>query len=145
MSTPFILAWNRQWLRPPFFLWVTRWSVGLLLVSAIAWAGDLPEPKRIYLANDHHTDYMWSMDEEGYRRAFLEMLDYYLAQIDATATNPSPYQARWNSDGSFWLWVYEKNKKPEEFRRLIERVRDGHISAPMTVVGAENPVAGNGW
>ena len=85
------------------------------------------------------------MDEEGYRRAFLEMLDYYLAQIDATATNPSPYQARWNCDGSFWLWVYEKNKKPEEFRRLIERVRDGHISAPMTVVGAENPVAGNGW
>jgi alpha-mannosidase len=100
----------------------------------MAWAGDLPESKRIYLANDDHTDYMWSMDEEGYRRAFLEMLDYYLAQIDATATNPSPYQSRWNCDGSFWLWIYEKNKKPEEFQRLIERVRDGHISAPMTVL-----------
>jgi alpha-mannosidase len=77
---------------------------------------------------------MWAMDEEGYRKGFLEMLDYYLAQIDATAHQPPPYQARWNCDGSFWLWTYEKNKSPAEFNRLMERLRDGHLSAPLTTL-----------
>jgi len=100
-----------------------------LLASVVSMAG--PVPKRIYIANDDHTDYMWSMDEEGYRRAFLEMLDYYLAQIDATQTNPPPYQSRWNCDGNFWLRVYEHNRSAADFGRLIERIRDGHISAPL--------------
>jgi alpha-mannosidase len=90
--------------------------------------------KRIYIAPDDHTDYFWTLDDEGYRAAFLEMLDYYLDQIDATAGNPPPYQARWNCDGSFWLWTYEKNRSAAQFDRLIGRVRDGHISAPMTAL-----------
>ncbi|MBM4028758.1 MAG: hypothetical protein FJ280_25695, partial [Planctomycetes bacterium] len=90
--------------------------------------------KRVYLAPDDHTDYLWSQDEEGYRAAFLEMLDYYLDQIDATIGDPSPYQARWNCDGSFWLWTYEKNRTAAQFERLIGRVRDGHISVPMTAL-----------
>lgn len=97
-------------------------------------AADSAPLKRIYLAPDDHTDYFWTLDDEGYRRAFLEMLDYYLDQIDATANNPAPHQARWNCDGSFWLWTYQKNKSPQEFRRLIGRIRDGHISAPMTAL-----------
>ncbi len=92
--------------------------------------------KRIYLAPDDHTDYMWSLDEEGYRRAFLEMLDYYLDQIDATASNPPQYQAKWNCDGSFWLWTYERNKSRQDFERLISRVRDGHISVPLTALAS---------
>ena len=91
-------------------------------------------PKRIYLAPDDHTDYMWTMDEEGYRAAFVEMLDYYLNQADATASNPAPYQGRWNCDGSFWLWTYERNKSAADFNRLISRIRDGHISAPLTAL-----------
>ncbi len=108
--------------------------------SAVRAARSDPTPhngttvKRIYLAPDDHTDYMWTLDEEGYRRAFIEMLDYYLDQIDATASNPPPYQARWNCDGSFWLWTYERNKSPQEFERLIARVRDGHISVPLTAL-----------
>ena len=78
--------------------------------------------KRFYLAPDDHTDYLWTMDEEGYRKAFLEMLDYYLDQIDATANNPLAFQARWNCDGSFWLWTYERNKSAAEFDRLMARV-----------------------
>lgn len=97
-------------------------------------AAEPAPPKRIYLAPDDHTDYFWTLDDEGYRRAFLEMLDYYLHQIDATTNNPVPHQARWNCDGSFWLWTYEKNKSPQEFQRLIGRIRDGHISAPMTAL-----------
>ncbi len=92
------------------------------------------QTKRIYIAPDDHTDYMWTLDEEGYRQAFIEMLDYYLNQIDVTAGNPSASQARWNCDGSFWLWIYQHNKTDAEFTRLINRIRDGHISAPLTTL-----------
>jgi len=97
-------------------------------------AAEVESPKRIYLAPDDHTDYLWSLDEAGYRQALVEMVDYYLHQIDATATNPPPFQGRWNCDGSFWLWTYEKHKTSAEFNRLIERVRDRHISAPLTTL-----------
>lgn len=114
-------------------------AVSLLSVVFAFWttnpsAAEDANPKRIYLAPDDHTDYLWSLDEEGYRLAFLEMLDYYLDQIDATSSNPPPHQARWNCDGSFWLWTYEKNKTAAEFNRLISRIRDGRISAPMTAL-----------
>ncbi|HWQ32503.1 MAG TPA: glycoside hydrolase [Blastocatellia bacterium] len=104
----------------------------LLCLSALAVSAQTP--KRIYIAPDDHTDYMWTMDEEAYRTAFIDMLDYYLSQMDATAGNPSPYQGRWNCDGSFWLWTYERNKSAAEFNRLIGRLRDGHLSAPLTAL-----------
>ena len=92
-------------------------------------------PKRIYIGADDHTDYMWSADEDTYKQAFLEMLDYYLAQMDATAANPSDYQARWNCDGSFWLWTFEKSRSLGEFEsKIIPRLADGHLSAPLTTL-----------
>lgn len=91
-------------------------------------------PRRIYIAPDDHTDYMWSGDEEAYRQAYLEMIDYYLDQADRTAKHPSAQQGRWNLDGSFWMWTYEKNKTPEQFRRLLDRIRDGHMNAPLNAV-----------
>jgi hypothetical protein len=45
-------------------------------------------PKRIYIAPDDHTDYFWSADEDTYRQAFLEMVDYCLDLADATASEP---------------------------------------------------------
>lgn len=92
------------------------------------------DTKRIYLAPDDHTDYFWSAGESTYRQAFLDMLDYYLNQADATQGNPSDFQGRWNCDGSFWIWTYEKNRTPAQFNRLIERVRDGHISFPLNAL-----------
>lgn len=89
------------------------------------------ERLRVYLAPDDHTDYLWSTDEDGYRDAFLQMLDFYLERIDATADQPPDVQARWNCDGSLWLWTYERHRPPEAFARLIERVRDGHVSVPL--------------
>lgn len=38
--------------------------------------------KRLYIANDDHTDYMWTADEAKYDTAFVQMLDFYLHQID---------------------------------------------------------------
>ncbi len=113
-------------------------SISLLCLTAVLLAlclGRLAarEPRpRVYLAPDDHTDYMWTADEDTYRQAFLDMLDYYLDRIDSTVGNPSDSQMRFNPDGSYWLWVYEHNRSPEQFERLIGRVRDGHIGVPMT-------------
>lgn len=89
------------------------------------------EPTRLYIANDDHTDYMWTADAETYADVFVDMIDYYLALTDATAVNPPPYQSRFNPDGSFWLWTYERRKSAADFERLIARIKDGHFSAPL--------------
>lgn len=94
--------------------------------------------KRIYIAPDDHTDYMWTADEATYQNAFLNMTDYYLDRMDATAGNPSQYQARWNADGSFWMWLYQKNRSSSQFQRLINRINDGHYSVPLNALVLSN-------
>ncbi|MBZ0287777.1 MAG: hypothetical protein K8I30_09200, partial [Anaerolineae bacterium] len=71
--------------------------------------------KHIYIAADDHTDYYWMTDGATYQNAFINMLDYYLNQIDSTQGNAPEHQMRWNCDGHFWLWVYEKNRTPAQF------------------------------
>ena len=109
---------------------------GVLLLKAEQLIGKplLPAPaaqKRIYIAPDDHTDYFWTADDVTYRSAFLEMLDYYLDNADNTASNASPYQSRWNCDGTLWVWEYERNRSAAQFQRLIDRIADGHISVPL--------------
>jgi alpha-mannosidase len=62
------------------------------------------------------------------------MLDYYLDLADATEEEPAEHQSRWNCDGSVWLWTYEKNKPQADFERLIGRIKDGHVSAPLNAL-----------
>ena len=90
-----------------------------------------PNSKRIFLALDDHTDYMWTADEETYRQAILEMLDYYIEQVEQTAGSPPDFQSRFCCDGHFWAWVYEQNRPPAAFQKLIECIRSGHISLPL--------------
>jgi alpha-mannosidase len=90
--------------------------------------------KRIYIAPDDHTDYLWTADEETYKQAFIEMLDYYLNAADTTQDNPSHMQSRWNCDGSLWMWTYERHKDQIQFERLISRIRDDHISVPLNAL-----------
>jgi alpha-mannosidase len=92
------------------------------------------EPTRIYLANDDHTDYMWTADAATYAGVFVEMLDFHLKLADETAQNPAPYRNRFNADGSLWLSTYEQRKTPAEFARLIARIRDGTISVPLNTL-----------
>ena len=94
--------------------------------------------KRIYIAPDDHTDYMWTGNEAQYQSAFLTMTDYYLDQMDLTAGNPSQFQARWNADGSFWMWTYQANRSPAQFQRLINRINDGHFSVPLNALVLSN-------
>ncbi len=107
--------------------------VGILMMSQPSVA-----QKRIYLAPDDHTDYMWTADEAGYRDVFLQTIDYYLDQMDITEALPAPYQTRWNADGSLWLWVYQKNRSAAEFQRLINRIKDGHFSVPLNALVLSN-------
>ncbi len=108
---------------------------GWLQSAARAAEPAAPVPaKRVYIALDDHTDYMWTADEAYYRQAFLEMIDFYLEEIESTAKRPKNEQCRWNCDGSLWMWTYEKNKPKADFERFIARVRSGHMSVPLTAV-----------
>ncbi len=106
----------------------------LVAVACAPFQDASAQQKRLYIANDDHTDYMWTADAETYADVFVDQLDYNLALADATDGNPAPYQNRFNCDGSFWLWTYERRKSAAEFQRLIGRIKDGHISAPLTAL-----------
>ncbi len=111
--------------------------IRFVLLSALALAclpASAAEPVRLYLANDDHTDYLWTADADTYGRVFVDQLDYYLKLTDETLGNPPPYQSRFNMDGSLWLWEYERRKSPAEFARVIERLKSGHLSAPLNAV-----------
>lgn len=90
--------------------------------------------KRIYIANDDHTDFVWTADADTYAHVFVDMLDWHLKLADETSGNPVPYRNRFNADGSYWLWNYEQTKTPAEFARLIERVKDGTIGVPLNTL-----------
>jgi hypothetical protein len=114
-----------------------RRCLDIIIAAAIACllaASSQAQPRRIYLANDDHTDFMWPADADTYANVFVEMLDWHLKLADETATNAPAYRNRFNCDGSYWLWNYEQKKTPAEFARLIERIKDGTISAPLNTV-----------
>ncbi|HTF28504.1 MAG TPA: hypothetical protein VK625_06645, partial [Flavitalea sp.] len=94
------------------------------------------QQRRIYIANDDHIDYLWSADEETYRRAFVNMLDFYIRKADSTIALglPADFQSRFNCDGSLWIWTYEQNKTAREVNTLIDKIRSGHISVPFNAV-----------
>lgn len=112
---------------------IRAWKA-VLLSTTLASSSIASGETRIYLAPDDHTDYMWTGNEEAYRQSFVRMLDYYLDLADKTAKESEAWQSRWHADGSFWLWVYQHDKTPAEFQRLISRVRDGHISFPLNAL-----------
>jgi alpha-mannosidase len=86
---------------------------------------------RLYLANDDHTDYMWSGDEATYNTAFVTMLDAWMANNNATNGNAPDFQTKFNCDGTYWLWAYEKTKSAAQFQTLINQVKSERIVVPM--------------
>jgi alpha-mannosidase len=111
-----------------------RAAVALIVFGAAVSFCSAAEPTRIYLANDDHTDFMWTADADTYADVFVDMLDFHLKLADETATNPAPYRNRFNADGSLWLSTYKRRKTPAEFARLIARIKDGTISVPLNTV-----------
>ncbi|MSP73671.1 MAG: hypothetical protein EXR76_16175 [Myxococcales bacterium] len=93
--------------------------------------GGADAQERHDLANDDHTDYFRSGTDVEYRRVFLEMIDYHMAQAERTADGPPDQRGRFNVDGSFWLYEFEHNCPADDFNRLIGHVRTGKISVPF--------------
>lgn len=115
--------------------------VAFILVSITPLAGQLK--RHLYIANDDHTDYIWTADAETYRQAFIHQMDYYIGLMESqNDTLPSHYQHRYNCDNILWAYEYEKAKSPEDFQRLISLIKSGHISVPFNplvpVYGAQN-------
>jgi alpha-mannosidase len=103
--------------------------IGFCLVLALRSVN--AQDTRIYIANDDHTDFMWTADADAYSKVFVEMLDWHLKLVDETAGNPAPYRHRFNCDGSYWVRTYESKKSPEEFAKLIQAIKQGSISVPL--------------
>lgn len=126
---------RRAFLRPLARILVKRRLVSTIAVLGAALAAaPAAEPTRVYLANDDHTDFMWTADADTYARVFVEMLDWHLRLADETAVNPPAFRHRFNSDGALWLATYEQRKTPAEFARLLSRLRDGTISMPLNTL-----------
>lgn len=89
---------------------------------------------RIYLAADDHTDFIWSDTEANYTQHFLKMLDFHLSAAETDVSNavPARFQARFNTDGAYWLWIYERHRSAAQFSRLLDHMKSGHIDSPMT-------------
>ncbi|MEJ7911883.1 MAG: glycoside hydrolase, partial [Chitinophagaceae bacterium] len=95
------------------------------------------QAKRFYIANDDHTDFVWTANEAVYKDVMLTTLDKYLLQIDSTIKLGLPFnhQAKYNCDGSFWFWLYEKNRTVAQMKNLVDKVTSGHMTVPY------NPLA----
>jgi alpha-mannosidase len=108
----------------------------MLLVSALAWVA-LDAPARaaplhtVYLMNDNHTDYGWNATVETYEASMLTELDYYLDQIDATAGDPPSEEVRFNADCWWYAYLYERDRSPAQFARLLDAMRSGHVTVPL--------------
>ena len=96
----------------------------------------IAQQKRIYIAPDDHSDYMWATDEAGYKKAFLDMLDYYITLNESTASDTAPYQSKWNCDGSFWVYTFRNNRTAPQFQKLINQIKQGKITVPLNTLVA---------
>ena len=106
----------------------------ILLLATTPLLLNCQQTKKIYIGNGNHTDYMWLANEATYHEVFIEVLDYYLDLADSTAGKSAEFQSRFNSDGSYWVWVYKQNKSRAEFDRLIRGIQSGHISIPLNLL-----------
>ena len=93
----------------------------------------MAQTRHIYLANDNHTDYFWSANEDDYQDVAINEIDYYLDLANSTANLASPFQSRYNLDGAWYLNAYRQNKTPEEFEQLLDKIRSGHFSVPFNM------------
>ncbi len=117
-----------------------------LLLAVICWtAGEVNAPgqsgKKIYLAPDDHTDFIWSASEADYYGYFQKMLSYHLDQIKNTSKEPVGRQSKFTTDGTLWLKVFRDGSlKPEfdlsgkhdRFAELMQRHKEGNLTTPLT-------------
>ena len=105
-------------------LMAAGWAAVLITICA----GEPLAQTRVYICPDNHTDHYWEADTLRYQQELPRMLDYYLDLADSTRDEEADFQSRFNCDGTIWLYYYRKSRSDARLQRLIERIRDGHIS-----------------
>ncbi|OAI57330.1 hypothetical protein AYO49_00260 [Verrucomicrobiaceae bacterium SCGC AG-212-N21] len=110
---------------------IARFLLLLALLPAVAAVPAHAQQKRIYLAPDDHTDLLWSDTEANYYTHFINMLDYYQQKADETAGNAPDYRSKFTIDGTLWLQAYKANRTAPQFNALMQKIKDGHITAPL--------------
>ena len=86
---------------------------------------------RLYLANDDHTDYVWTASDTAYNTVFLNMIDAWMANNNATNGSQADYRTKFDCDGSYWAWIYQQNRTPAQFQAFIDQVKNERIVIPM--------------
>jgi alpha-mannosidase len=92
---------------------------------------DVQAQKRIYIADDNHTDEFYSLPPYRQDTAFTNQLTWYMRRAYATSGLASDYQQRYACDGWYWVNAYEKTKSAAQKDSLWAKILDGHISFPM--------------
>jgi len=110
---------------------IKAWMATSLLLLSISFSSAVKAQSRIYLANDDHTDYMFYADEKGYDTLFVNMIDAWMANNNATSSKPADYQTKFVCDGTFWAWVYAKKKTAAQFQAFMNQVKSEKIVITM--------------
>ncbi len=117
------------------FMHLNKTLIILLVMVVLCLYPAYGQQKRLYIANDDHTDYFWTADAETYRVAFINQLDYYINLMETqNAVLSTQFQHRYNCDNSLWVYEYEKAKSASDFQRLINQIKSGHISVPFNTL-----------
>lgn len=108
-----------------------------IVISLILLQQVLPAQKRLYIANDDHTDFILTRDSAQYVYGFVQMLDRWMYINDSTkAAKPdsSNLHSKWNCDGSYWISFYEKinDETTPEFAKLLNQIKAGQITVPYS-------------
>ena len=101
-----------------------------MLWSLNAFSQDIPL-KRLYLANDTHTDLLWNGGEEYWYKLNLDMARFYLKIGEETANSAPEARSKWNYDVAWTLYMMEKRESPEFFSRIIDQIKKGQASVPF--------------
>ena len=110
---------------------VTKCFATILLLLFIFYCNIIKAQSRIYLSNDDHTDYMFYADEKGYDTLFVNMIDAWMANNNATSTKPPDYQTKFICDGTYWAWVYAKKKTAAQFQAFMNQVKSEKMVITM--------------
>ncbi|MDX2166289.1 MAG: dockerin type I domain-containing protein [Deltaproteobacteria bacterium] len=106
-----------------------RVLIAALALLAIASAVSA-QPHTLYLANDDHTDYGWNASTATYDQAMLGEIDLALARL-AASRDPSAERPRFNADCWYYVWLYERERSPQQFAALIDAIAAGDVTVPL--------------
>lgn len=114
-----------------------HWTIAVVLAACGLASGAAAQPRRIYVANDTHNSLMWNANIPDTQAAYLAMTDYYLDQMDATATADPRWRSKFFMDSAYWLYTIDRATDPAAATRrarVEQRLRDGSFTVAANTV-----------